>query len=116
MGEACSSDGKGERVYRVLVRKPAGNRPLWRPRRRWQDNTKMDLQELGCGGMYWMKLAFFKDFYCKQRLASNREVIRLFCNRIIVPLGFLTYYCAGDKIQKNEIGGACSSDGEGKRG
>jgi hypothetical protein len=36
-------------VYRVLVGKPEGKRPLGRPRRRWEDNIKMDLQEVGCG-------------------------------------------------------------------
>jgi len=43
----------GERrgVYRVLVRKPEGKRPLGRPRRRWEDNIKMDIQEVECGGM-----------------------------------------------------------------
>jgi len=43
----------GERrgVYRVLVGKPEGKRPLGRPRRRWKDNIEMDLQEVGCGGM-----------------------------------------------------------------
>jgi len=43
----------GERigVYRVLVRKPEGKLPLGRPRRRWEDNIKMDLQEVGCGFM-----------------------------------------------------------------
>jgi hypothetical protein len=47
----------GERrvVYRVLVRKPEGKRPLGRPRRRWEDNIKMDLQEVG--GMDWIELA-----------------------------------------------------------
>ena len=42
----------GERrgVYRVLVGKPDGKRPLGRPRRRWEDNIKKDLQEVGCGG------------------------------------------------------------------
>jgi len=46
----------GERrdVYRVLVGKPEGKRPLGRPRRRWEDNIRMDLQELGCGGMDWI--------------------------------------------------------------
>jgi hypothetical protein len=46
----------GERrcVYRVLVTKPEGKRPLGRPRRRWEDNMKMDLQEVGCGGMEWI--------------------------------------------------------------
>jgi len=43
----------GERrgVYRVLVGKPEGYRPFGRPRHRWEDNIKMDLQEVGCGGM-----------------------------------------------------------------
>jgi len=47
----------GERrcVYRVLVGKPEGKKPLGRPRRRWEDNIKMDLQEVGCGGMDWME-------------------------------------------------------------
>jgi len=49
----------GERrgVYRVLVGKPEGKKPLVRPRRRWEDNIKMDLQEVGCGDMDWMELA-----------------------------------------------------------
>ena len=42
--------GERIRVYRVLVGKPEGKRPLGRPRRRWEDNIKMDLQEVGCGG------------------------------------------------------------------
>ena len=42
--------GEGRDVYRVLVGKPEGKRPLGRPRRRWEDNIKMDLQEVGCGG------------------------------------------------------------------
>jgi len=49
----------GERrgVYRVLVGKPEGKRPLERPRRRREDNIKMDLQEVGCGDMDWIELA-----------------------------------------------------------
>jgi hypothetical protein len=47
----------GERrgIYRVLVGKPEGKRPFGRPRRRWEDNIKMDLQEVGCRGMDWIK-------------------------------------------------------------
>jgi len=53
----------GERrgVNRVLVGKPEGKRPLGRHRRRWEDNIKMDLQELGCGVMDWMELAEDRD-------------------------------------------------------
>ena len=48
----------GERrgVYKVLVGKPEGKRPLGRPWRRWEDNINMDLQEVGSGGMDWIKL------------------------------------------------------------
>jgi hypothetical protein len=44
-------------VYRVLVAKPEGKTPLGRPRHRWEDNIKMDLQEVGLGGMDWTDLA-----------------------------------------------------------
>ena len=43
--------GEGRGIYRILVGKPEGKRPLERPRRRWEDNIKMDLQEVGCGGV-----------------------------------------------------------------
>jgi hypothetical protein len=61
MGEACSAYGEARGVYRVLVGKPEGNRPLLRPRRRWEDNIKMDLQEVGCGGMDWIGLDQDRD-------------------------------------------------------
>jgi hypothetical protein len=48
-------------VYRVLVGKPESKRPLGRPRRRWEDNIKMDLQEVGCGGMSWIERAQDRD-------------------------------------------------------
>ena len=48
-------------VYRVLVGKPEGKRPLGRPWLRWEDNIKMDLQEVGCGGMDWIDLAEDRD-------------------------------------------------------
>jgi len=48
-------------VYRVLVGKPEGKRPLGRPRRRWVDNIRMDLQKVGCGYMDWIGLAQDKD-------------------------------------------------------
>jgi hypothetical protein len=44
-------------MYKVLVGKPKGKRPLGRPRCRWEDNIKMDFQEVGCGGMDWNGLA-----------------------------------------------------------
>ena len=63
----------GERrvVYRVLVRKPEWKRPLGRTRRRWEDNVKMDLNEVGCGGMDWINLA------------QNRERWRALVNAVM---------------------------------
>jgi len=52
---ARTVEGRG--VYRVLLGKPDGKKPLGRPRRRWEDNINMDLQEVRCGGMDWMQLA-----------------------------------------------------------
>jgi hypothetical protein len=53
----------GERrgAYRALVEKPERRRPLGRPRRRWEDNIKMDLREIGWGGMDWINLAQDRD-------------------------------------------------------
>jgi hypothetical protein len=53
----------GERrgAYRALVGKPEGRRPLGRPRRRWEDNIKMDLREVGWGGMDWINVAQVRD-------------------------------------------------------
>jgi len=52
---------EGRGVYRVLVGKSEGKRPLERPRHRWDDNIKIDLQEVGCGGMDWIELAQDRD-------------------------------------------------------
>ena len=52
---------RGIGVYRVLVGKPEGKRPLGRPRRRWDDNIKMGLQEVECSGMDWIELAQDRD-------------------------------------------------------
>ena len=53
----------GERrgVYRILVGKPECKKPLGRPRRRWEDDIKVDLQEVGCGGVDWFELAQGRD-------------------------------------------------------
>jgi hypothetical protein len=61
MGRACSTHGPKRNAYRVLVGKPEGKRPVGRPRRRWEDNNKMDLREIGWGGMDWIGLAHDKD-------------------------------------------------------
>ena len=56
---ACMEERRG--VHKVLVGKLEGNRSLGRPRRRWDDNIKMDLQEVRCGGMDWIDLAQDRD-------------------------------------------------------
>jgi hypothetical protein len=61
MGGACSTYGEGRVVYRVLVGKSEGKRPLGRPRHRWEDNVRMDLQEVGCGCEDWIGLAQDRD-------------------------------------------------------
>jgi hypothetical protein len=63
MREAGNAARTGERrgVYRVLVGKAEGKRPFGRPRRRWEGNIKMDIQEVGCGDMDWIELARDRD-------------------------------------------------------
>ena len=61
MDRACSTYGEGIGGYRILVGKPEGKIPLGRPRRRWEDNIKMDLGEVRCGGMDWIELAQDSD-------------------------------------------------------
>jgi hypothetical protein len=50
-------------VYKVLVGKPEGKRPLGRPRRRWEDGIRMDLREIGLGGLDWIRLAQDRDLW-----------------------------------------------------
>jgi hypothetical protein len=57
MGMACSTNGEKRNAYRILV----GKRPLGRPRRRWEDNIRMDLGETEWGGMDWIDLVQVKD-------------------------------------------------------
>jgi hypothetical protein len=54
MGRASSIHGEKKNAYRILVGKPEGNRPLGRPRYRWEDNIRMDLREICWGGMDWI--------------------------------------------------------------
>jgi hypothetical protein len=61
MGRACSTNGGEENAYRILVGNPKGKRSLGRPRRRWVDNIKMDLKEIGWDGIDWIDLAQDRD-------------------------------------------------------
>jgi hypothetical protein len=53
--------GEERKVYKVLVGKPEGQRPLGRPRRRWEDGIRMDLREIGLGGVDWIRQAQDRD-------------------------------------------------------
>ena len=61
MDWACNAYGGEKRLYRVLVGKPEGKRSLGRPWCGWEDNIKMDPQEVGCRGMDWIDLAQDRD-------------------------------------------------------
>jgi hypothetical protein len=61
MGVACSTYEESRDVYRVLMGKPEGQRPVGRPRRRWEDNIKMYYQEMGWTDMDWIDLAEERD-------------------------------------------------------
>jgi hypothetical protein len=61
MGRACSAYGERRGLYRVLVGKPERKRTLRRLRLRWDDNIKIDLQDVECGVMNWIKLAHNRD-------------------------------------------------------
>jgi hypothetical protein len=63
--------GEERKVYRVLVEKPEGKRPLGRPRRRWEDGIRMDLREMGLGGVDWIRLAQDRD---RWRAVVNAEM------------------------------------------
>jgi hypothetical protein len=52
MGGACGTYGGGRSAYRIFVERPEGRRPIGRPRRRWEDSIKMNLQEVGRGGAW----------------------------------------------------------------
>jgi hypothetical protein len=61
VGEACGTHGRGEKIYKVLAGKPEGKRPLGRPRCRWEDGIRMDLREIGLGGVDWIRLSQDRD-------------------------------------------------------
>jgi hypothetical protein len=65
--------GEERKLYKVLVRKPEGKRPLGRPRRRWEDGIRMDLWEIGYGGVDWIRLSQDRD----RRRAVTSAVMNL---------------------------------------
>jgi hypothetical protein len=75
--------GKMIGAYRGLVRKPEGNSPLGRPLRRWEDNIKMDLYKVGCGGMDWFELAEGRDRWRAHVNAVMKLWVSLKCGEFL---------------------------------
>jgi hypothetical protein len=71
VGWTCGTHGERRGAYRVFVGRPEGKRSLERPRRRWEDNIKMDLREIGIDRANWI------------RLAQNRVQWRAFVNTVM---------------------------------
>ena len=75
--------GEGRGVYRVLVGKPEGRRPLGRPRHRWEDNIRMDLWEVGCGCVDWMELAQDRDRWRALVCAGDEPLGSIKCGEFL---------------------------------
>jgi hypothetical protein len=67
--------GEERKVYKVLVGKPEGKRPLGRPRHRWEDGIRMDLREIGLGGVDWIRLAQVRDRWAVVSAVMNLRVL-----------------------------------------
>jgi len=77
MGGACNAYGGGERRIQGLVGKPGEKTPMGRTRRRWEDNIKMDLREVECGGKDWTELTQDSDrWWAVVKAAMNVRVPR----------------------------------------
>jgi hypothetical protein len=80
--------GEGRHVYSVLVGKPEGKRPLGRPRRWWEDGIKMDLREIGWGGVEWIHLAGCCE--CGDETSgSGATALVTYGKSIVLNLGFV---------------------------
>jgi hypothetical protein len=73
--------GQERKVYKVLVGKPEGKRPLGRPRRRWEDGIRMGLREIGLGGVDWIRLAQDRDRWRWRAVVSAVMNLRVLAPR-----------------------------------
>jgi hypothetical protein len=79
VGGECGTHGRGEKSVKVLVGKPEGKRPLERPRRRWENGVRMDLREIGLGGVGWIRLTQDRDWW--RAVVSAVMNLRVFAPR-----------------------------------
>ena len=63
MAPACSQKEEGRSVFKIVIGKPTGKRPLGIPRRRWEDNIRMDLEEIGINAGNWVDSAQHRDYW-----------------------------------------------------
>ena len=74
MGRKFSTHGAIQKCIRILVGRPEGNKPLGRPQRRWKDNIKMDLREVGCDAGDWIDLPQDRVQWCYVRAVMTLQV------------------------------------------
>ncbi|KAJ4437688.1 hypothetical protein ANN_17833 [Periplaneta americana] len=87
--------GESRNVYRVLVRRPEGKKPLGRPRRRWEDNMKMDLREVGYDDRDWSNLAQDREQW---RAAMNRRMPYKFSTAEYADIVYVYGLCDGSSL------------------
>ncbi|KAJ4435032.1 hypothetical protein ANN_23605 [Periplaneta americana] len=106
MGRASSSIGECRNAYRVLVGRPEGKRSFGRPRRRWEDNIKMDLREMGYDDRDWITLAQDRD----QRRAYVRAAMNLRFLKILFkrPTTFTTLHHSCSSVNIGKVAKAAS--------
>jgi hypothetical protein len=83
MGMACSTHGEKRNSYRILMGKPEGKGPLGEPRRRWENNIRMDLREVGWDGVDWIDLAQDRDQWGSSCEHGNEPPNSIKCWEII---------------------------------
>ena len=63
MDSSCSQNGEGKNAFKILTGKPTRKRPLWRPRRRWEDNIRMDFEDMRINAGNWVDSAQDRDYW-----------------------------------------------------
>jgi hypothetical protein len=98
MGRACSTHGEKRNAYRILVVNPKANKPVGRPRRRCEDNVRMDPREIGWGGVDWIDLLLKRDQW--------RTLVNTVMNlRVLQKVGKLLSRCASGGFSRTQLHG-----------